>query len=157
MTTPYSLSSVMPVSKPPRPGWVVPVIIALAVVALAALGLAVWALVRPAATQPAAVTAAATTITPGAVLPLGGPAADACHSMQYADPSNLVAMQSVGAKAMTVEDNDDIRIDGALLHDFAQLAIAADGQPDSQELRGEVDGAARTFRATCVKQHYLAS
>jgi hypothetical protein len=54
---PYSLSSVLPVSKPPRPpGWVVPLVSGLVVLALAAGGVAAWALTRPASSSALPVT-----------------------------------------------------------------------------------------------------
>lgn len=159
MTSPFTLQSVMPASKPPRPGWVVPVVAALAALVLALAGVTVWALLR--ASTVATTTTAATTepvrspATTSAVLPLGGPAAAACHQVDQASPSNLVAMQNIGALAMTVQDNTDIRLTGGLLHDRAVLAIAADGQPDAPLLTAKTAQAAKDLRAACVASHYL--
>lgn len=62
---PYTLSSLMPASKPPRPGWVAPVIALLVVLVLGSAGVAAWALLRPAASGTAL---ASTTTTPAAVV-----------------------------------------------------------------------------------------
>lgn len=60
---PYTLSNLMPAPTPPsrRPGWVVPLVVGLAVLVLATGGLAAWALLRPTAT-PAAVGTSPTRI-----------------------------------------------------------------------------------------------
>lgn len=56
VTEPYTLSSVLPAAKPPRPGWIVPVVVVLVVLVLALAGLAAWALTRQSGTAAAAGT-----------------------------------------------------------------------------------------------------
>lgn len=131
--------SVLPLSKPPRPGWVVPVVAVLAVVALAALGLAGWALTR------APVAPAITTTPPDS-------AVEACRLIDTTDPGNLILMRSIGAKAKA-SANKVISDIGNRLQDAAELAIDA---PDLGLQHG-VTVDAQNLRRTCVTEHYLTS
>jgi hypothetical protein len=159
MTEPYSPSSVMPAPKPPPPGWVVPVMAALAATVLLLAGGVGWLLLRPAAATPVAVplatsTATRTTAPAAAQDPR---AAEACRRLAGADTGDFDMMVTIGSTAAAAGDID-IHLKGALLHDRAENAAAGKAQgvsPSKQiEYWSSVVGATNDLRNLCTRKGY---
>lgn len=120
------LTSAMPAQKPHRPGWTVPVVVAVAVLALAVAALAVVVATRRIPMFP---VAAATTTPAGTVSAPDGFAEQACSAMALAirngttyDPHTMATIAALAEQS----SSDDIRTQGYLLGRSAQLTVQGD-------------------------------
>lgn len=137
-----------------RPGWLAPLLVAVVALVLAAGGVTAWALTRTSAPQPvvAAATSRAATTTAATQSPEDA-ACTAAEDIAEADDyaTRLAAARSISEPG-TRSTDQTVRIGSLLVRDSAELAEAAAGMSDEDDIQRSLWRAIVHVREVCARR-----